>query len=253
MSTTDLELPPEARVTLQALAKRHDAAGHRGIAIINALGGQAEKWMRQLPPTVQDGLGSATQSALTQAMRAARASRNVAGDPPDWLNTALGAAMGAAGGFGGMGTALAELPVTTTLLLRVIQQEAAAHGFDPAEDSVAFDCLKVFGSAGPLAADDGAESAFLAARMTLNGAALQRILQVVAPRLAAALGQKLAAQAVPVLGAAAGAAINAAYLSYYRDMAHVSFGLRKLAVEMGLHEATLLAAFTSELGALRKP
>ncbi len=56
----------------------------------------------------------------------------------------------------------------------------------------------------------------------------------VAPRLATVLGQKLAAQTVPVLGAAAGAATNYAYTSYYTEMAHVHFGMRKLAIEADL-------------------
>jgi hypothetical protein len=43
------------------------------------------------------------------------------------------------------------------------------------------------------------------------------------------LGQKLAAQAVPVLGAVSGAAMNAAYLSYYREIARVRFALLNLA------------------------
>ena len=45
------------------------------------------------------------------------------------------------------------------------------------------------------------------------------------------LGQKLAAQSVPVLGAVAGAATNYAYTSYYQEMAHVHFRLRRLAIE----------------------
>jgi uncharacterized protein (DUF697 family) len=49
--------------------------------------------------------------------------------------------------------------------------------------------------------------------------------------LATVLGQKLAAQAVPIFGAVAGAATNYAYTSYYTDMAHVHFGLRKLAID----------------------
>ena len=59
--------------------------------------------------------------------------------------------MGAAGGFGGLPTALAELPVTTAVLLRAIQGAAAAEGFDPASESVRFDCVEVFSAAGPLA------------------------------------------------------------------------------------------------------
>ena len=110
------------------------------------------------------GSAGATRAALEQAVRAAHLSRGAVPDGPEWLSTALGTAMGAAGGFGGAPTVLAELPVTTTLLLRVIQGAASAHGFDPAEDSVRFDCLTVFGSAGPMAADDGADTAFLTAR-----------------------------------------------------------------------------------------
>ena len=51
------------------------------------------------------------------------------------------------------------------------------------------------------------------------------------PRLATVLGQKLAAQTVPVLGAIAGAATNYAYTSYYQEIAHVHFGLRRLAID----------------------
>ena len=45
----------------------------------------------------------------------------------------------------------------------------------------------------------------------------------------AAAAMPLAAQTIPVLGAAAGAGLNLAYVRYYREMAHVRFGLLKLA------------------------
>jgi uncharacterized protein (DUF697 family) len=54
------------------------------------------------------------------------------------------------------------------------------------------------------------------------------------------LGQKLAAQTVPILGAAAGAATNYAYTSYYQEMAHVHFGLRRLALDSGSSETLLV-------------
>ena len=46
-----------------------------------------------------------------------------------------------------------------------------------------------------------------------------------------ALGPKLAAQMVPVLGAVAGGGINYIYSGYYQEMAHVHFALRRLALE----------------------
>jgi len=161
------------------------------------------------------------------------------------------AAMGAAGGAGGLPTALAELPVTTTLLLRVIQGVAVEHGFDAHAENVQFDCVQVFSAAGPLSEDDGADLAFLSARVALSGRAMQAVIAKVAPRLALVLGQKLAAQAVPVLGAVAGAATNYAYTSYYEDMAHVHFGLRKLAIDADVPHEELVERLRAKVG-LRK-
>jgi len=44
-----------------------------------------------------------------------------------------------------------------------------------------------------------------------------------------------------VVGAVAGAATNFAYTSYYQEMAHVHFGLRRLAIDEGLPREALLA------------
>ena len=241
-----LDQPPaviDIDAELETLAKRYLGARRGGVEVITLLGTRAENWADRLPQSVRDGLSEATSAALTRANKIAQASRSAVPDQPGWVNSAVGAAMGAAGGFGGAPTALAELPVTTTLLLRVIQGVAAEHGFDPSEDSVQFDCISVFGSAGPMSSDDGAETGFLTARLALSGPALHRIIATVAPKLAAALGQKLAAQTVPILGAAAGAAINYAFTGYYRDMAHVQFGLRRLAVDSGTPEQDLIEAF----------
>ena len=137
--------------------------------------------------------------------------------------------------------------MTTTLLLRAIQSIARTYGFDPAEERVKFDCLCVFAVAGPLAKENGAEIAFFSTRLMVNGAALNTLISRVAPRLSLVLGQKLGAQTLPVLGAAAGAATNYAYTRYYRDMAHVHFGLRRLALRADLQEDALLSRFQDVL------
>lgn len=222
-------LDPEAE--LDRLAARHAQAGSLGLDLLNALGLQAETVLQRLPSGLRDRLDSATERALREAMRAAHASRRASAWEPDWFNKVLAGALGAVGGIGGAPTALAEVPVTVVVLLREIQSEAARLGFDPASENVHFDCVQVFGVAGPLAQDDGADLSFLGARMALSSGSMQALIARVAPRLATVLGQKLATQAVPLLGAATGAAINSAYLGYYREMSHVHFGLRKLAIE----------------------
>lgn len=233
----------EAR--LKKLAERHRRAGNVGIQLLNMVGGQAETLLSRLPGPVRERLDDSTERALRLAMDGANRSRGVVSDSPGWLNRAVTTAMGAAGGMGGLPTALAELPVTTTVLLRAIQDVAVEHGFDPDEPGVQYDCIQVFAAAGPLDHDDGSDLAFLSTRVAVTGPTVQALIARVAPRLATVLGQKLAAQAVPVLGAAAGAATNYAYTSYYQQMAHVHFGLRRLAIDAGRDHDAMLEEFRS--------
>ncbi len=234
-------IDPEAE--LDRLLAHYAKAGSFGLDLLNALGLQAEGLFQQLPPRMRTRLDGATERALFEAMRVAHATRSASSWEPDWFNRVLVGALGAAGGFGGAPSALAEVPVTVVVLLREIQREAVRLGFDPASQNVHFDCVQVFGAAGPLARDDGADLSFLGARMALSSGTMQALIARVAPRLASVLGQKLAAQAVPLLGAATGAAINSAYLGYYRDMAHVHFGLRKLAMETDRPHDQLVESF----------
>ncbi|MDG1129277.1 protein EcsC [Rhodobacteraceae bacterium EhC02] len=237
--TTHSLIPVDVDATLDRLALRHARAGGLGIQVLNLIGSQTETLLERLPTPVRDRLGEGTEAALHWAMKAAQSSRGVVGDQPGWMNTAVTTAMGAAGGFGGLPSALAELPITTTILLRAIQGVAVEYDFDPAAENVQFDCLQVFSAAGPLARDDGADLAFISTRLTVTGPVLHGLIARVAPRLATVLGQKLAAQTVPVLGAVAGAATNYAYTSYYQEIAHVHFGLRKLAIDGDVPQAEL--------------
>ncbi|MGY3439223.1 MULTISPECIES: EcsC family protein [unclassified Marinovum] len=246
MTGTDL-ISQTADVTLDALALRYRKAGGVGLQVLNLVGTQAENLLERLPNAVKQRLEAATERALGIALDAAGQSRARVGDAPGWLNRAATTAMGAAGGFGGLPSALAELPVTTTVLLRAIQGIAAEHGFDPDDPEIRAECLQVFASAGPLEHDDGANMAFLSSRVTLTGATVHGVIAKVAPRLATVLGQKLAAQAVPVVGAIAGAATNFAYTSYYQEMAQVHFGLKRLSIDESLPRDVLIDALRQRL------
>ncbi|MBW4973670.1 EcsC family protein [Roseovarius mucosus] len=233
----------ETERRLRALVARNAQAGNGVIDLLNLVGGRAEGLLDRLPPSLRARLNETTEEALRRAAEMAHRSRGVVGDQPGWMARALTTSMGAVGGIGGLPTALAELPITVTVLLRAIQDVAAEHGFDPSEPAVRFDSVQVFGAAGPLERDDGANLGFLGSRMTVTGPGLNALIARVAPRLAAVLGQKLAAQTVPILGAAAGAATNYAYTRYYQDMAQVHFGLRRLAIDAGRDHSALCAEF----------
>lgn len=230
-------VPSDLSAEIARLAERYRRANGPVMRLANRFGGTLEAQMAALP----EGFRAQIERVTAQALQA---SYGLAGRAPD-----LGArgpliaviAAGAAGGAGGLPTAVAELPVTVTLFLHAIQGVAREAGHDPDTDWVRAECLQVFGAGSPLAQDDGVNTSFLAARMTLTGQAVQNLIAAVVPKLATALGQKLAAQAVPVIGAVSGAALNAAFLSYYREVAQVRFALLALAERHG--EERVLAEF----------
>ena len=214
--------------------------------MLSRLGLQAETLLDRLPTSLREGLNKSSERALWMAARVARQSHRLP-PQPRWAETGLTAGLGALGGVGGVTATAAEIPATVTLLLRRIQQVGAAHGFDPRADNVAFDSLRVFADSGPLTSDDGADAGFLSVRLAASGETLFRMVQVVAPRLAVAMGKKAALQVVPVLGAAAGAGVNLLYTRHYDIVSQVHFGLRRLAADTGLPVVELEAALLSRM------
>jgi hypothetical protein len=233
MSQQQIFEPLDREEELDRLAARMRGAQGTGMQLLNLVGTQAEGLLDMLPAPVRSGLEGATVAALQQSFDIAARSRGRLRDGSDWVTRAVTVGTGAAGGFGGLPSALAELPVTTTVILRAIQGIADEHGFDPALPETRAACLRVFAAAGPMEDDDGTDLSFITMRLTLTGGTIQGLIAKVAPRLAVPLGQKLAAQAVPIIGAAAGAATNWIYTSYYQEMARVQFGLMRLAQQEG--------------------
>lgn len=228
----DPVLPNSARAEIHGLAERQALSHGLLMQAITAVGGRVETGLAALPGPARRRIEDAAKQALATSYHMAARTRD-AGTlrrllPSDQAHKWAATVTGALGGMGGLPTALIELPVTTTMIFRAVQAVAEAHGEDPHSAETRLECLRVFGAGGPGEADDGVDTAFLGARMTLTGPALHGLLSRVAPRFATVLGQKLASQTVPFLGAAAGAGTNYAFMDTYTELAHVHFGLRRL-------------------------
>lgn len=241
---------PDPSAEIRALALRHVQGNGPVMGLLQKFGGKLEDQLAHLPKPIRDRIDSVTESALRKSLALARHGSR-APDLGRHAAPAIVAATGAAGGAGGLTTALVELPVTVTLILHAILRAAEAEGFDTSLPEVQAEALRVLTSGGPLAEDDGINSSFFGARLTLTGPALHKLLAKVAPKFATVLSQKLAAQAVPVLGAVSGAALNAAFLTHYRELAHIRFGLLRLSMLHGA--ARVRADFEAELAQLRLP
>ncbi|MFQ6549126.1 EcsC family protein [Aestuariibius sp. 2305UL40-4] len=266
MEEVEIQLPKPGPVPIDAavaeeiaaLADRQRRANGVVMKVIVFAGGQVEDGMKLLPASVRNQVEAAARRALQTSYDAAQISRDhaavarIAGQvSTDRAHKVLAAISGALGGIGGLPTALAELPVATTVIFRAVQGVAEAHGEDPTAEETRIECLRVFGSGAPGEADDGVDTSFVGARLSLSGAAVHGLISRVAPKFAAVISQKLASQAVPVLGAVAGAGINASFTNYYVELAHVHFGLRRLARVHG--EDAVLERFHAALLAKRIP
>lgn len=250
LPTEDQPLDPAAEAELRALARRMRRANGPLMRLVNFAGGQVENWLEALPDGAKTALEQATERALYGAY--ATASRVAASDAAPSLgrhgHKVAAMASGAAGGAGGLPTALIELPATVTLIFGAIQRVAVQHGYDPADEAVRKECIAVFGSGGPIAADDGVNTTFLSSRLMLNGLTVHGLIARISPRLSIVLAQKLGMQSVPVLGAVSGAAVNYAFARYFEEAAQVRFGVRRLADTHG--EAPVMARFAE---AWKKP
>jgi hypothetical protein len=228
-------LTDDARAEIATLAHRQRKANGMLMKAINFVGGQVEDGLKMLPKSTRTQIDQMVRSTLQKSYDVASKSRSGIGQRigSDRVHKLMGTVSGAVGGFGGLPTAIAELPVATTVIFRAVHHVAAEYGEDPDAPETRMECLAVFGAGGPGSEDDGIDTAFIGARLSISGAAVKGLISKVAPKFAAILSQKLATQAVPVLGAAAGAGTNYAFVDYYVSMAHVHFGLRRLARTYG--------------------
>lgn len=214
----------------------------------NLLGKPIEKGLDLLPAKWQQNVGSLTRAALMQALKTALLTMGRAkqGTTPRW-HKAAATASGAAGGFFGLAALAVELPVSTTIMCRAIADIARSHGEDLDAMESRLACIEVFALGGPTRSDDAAESGYFAVRgvlaravseavdylaantLTETGApALVRLLTLVATRFKIQVTERAAAQAIPIIGAAGGAAVNYLFIDHFQTMSRGHFAVRRL-------------------------
>lgn len=202
-----------------------------------------------LPRAASAMIARASRAALRSALRLALTTLpDVPAKRGRLIHKALAATSGALGGVVGLVSLPLELPVATTLILRSIAEIAQGEGEDLASPEVALACVQVFALGGGQAdGDNPAESSYFAVRAALaqsmseaaqvvaeqgfvgQGApVLVRLAAEVASRFGLVVSQKMAAQALPVVGALGGAVVNAAFMDHYQDIAHAHFTVRRL-------------------------
>jgi hypothetical protein len=218
------------------------------LRLASLAGAPIEVLKGRLPKPIQRSLDHLVRRALTAAAKAALASGpgRAGWTTSGWLHRGLAVTSGLAGGAFGLPGTLVELPGSTTLLLRQIVVIAVESGEDLFDSATAAECLKVFalGSREPDGPPERTD--YFATRLALTealrsavsggmtGVLMPGFISAVASRFTGPVALKLSAQAAPILGAAAGAAVNLAFLEHFRSVARAHFSVRGLERQYGM-------------------
>jgi hypothetical protein len=218
--------------------------------IVALAGRPIEIAMQRLPDGIQERIHSIAQGSIEKALDVALGTLKQ-GKPPgtpssDRAHKLFTMATGAAGGLFGLAGLAVELPVSTTAMLRSVADIARSEGEDFRSPEARLACVQVFALGGSSPEDDTGETGYYALRIALSrglpelvqilergavreGApAAVRFVGAIASRYGVRVSEKVAAQAVPVLGALGGAALNLVFTQHFQDMARGHFTVRRL-------------------------
>jgi hypothetical protein len=265
MSSQPDPLPSGNTLTDQERAMLAEAAAYLEdpsflIRVANLVGKPAEALLNSVPERGRQLVADSTHRALRRGLDWAvhslpapanetaprgRLSRFVENN----VHTAATALTGAGGGLLGLPGLVVELPATTALMLRSIAVIAAEHGADLNDPATRLECLAVFSfGSEPL---EEMESSYFTSRVSVALAVRQaghfvaahsareisdalargtaplliRLVNTIAARFQVVVSQKLAAQAVPLIGAGLGALVNAAFTDHFNRVARYHFSI----------------------------
>jgi hypothetical protein len=235
----------------EALRQAKNLLEHPSLAakITTIIGIPIEKGFALLPAKWSEVVTHATRAALEQALNVALFTVDDTGTraASNRIHKLAVAASGAAGGFFGLPALAVELPVSTTVILRSIADIARSEGELIISPEAKLACLEVFAFGSPSQGDHAIKTGYFAIRASIARAvseaaqhlaqkgvaqegapALVRFITQVASRFGVAVSEKLAAQAVPVIGAVGGALINSVFIDHFQDIARGHFIIRRL-------------------------
>ena len=217
--------------------------------ISNFMGSPLEAGLNNLPVAWHEKITTTVQKSIEIALDVALLTMDRDGSEPPanrWHIFAAGV-VGAVGGIFGLPALALELPVSTTIILRSIADIARSEGEDLRLPDAKLQCLQVLALGWKSNGADGVETGYFAVRTALASAvseavshlaqnglsregapAIVKLITQVAARFSIAVSEKAVTQAVPVVGALGGSAINTLFIDHFQDMGRGHFIVRRL-------------------------
>jgi hypothetical protein len=235
----------------RTLERAHQILENPGLTakLTNLIGLPVEAGVRSLPMAAQALIVSITRHSLRGGLSAIVATMDrqpgIPAGPGKYRF--MSGLSGAAGGFFGLAALPIELPVSTLLMLRSIAEIGRGEGEDLSKPESQLACLEVLALGGRSRADDAADVGYYATRIglaqTISSAAqyiakhgfghklsgpVASLITRIAARFSVRVTESMLAKAVPMLGAASGATINALFMKHFQEMAWAHFNMRRL-------------------------
>jgi EcsC protein family len=201
-----------------------------------------------LPAAANTIIASSSKKGIEAAVEVAK--KTLAKEPSPAsrsLHTALATISGAAGGAFGLAALPVEIPASTVIIMRAILEIARTQGEDISDPATALSCVEVFAFGGRPESRAGEESSYFAVRGMLAASVteaarfiaqsgvsteaspvLVRFISQVASRFGFVLTQKIAAQAIPLIGALGGAGVNYVFAEHFQELGQAHFTIRQL-------------------------
>jgi len=261
---------PLPRAHHRALARAVETLEKSNFAarLADYAGAPVTRAVQLLPRRASRGLSKAVEAAIQKCLRTAIDTLDTAPAPPaTWLSTAIAGVTGGVSGFFGMAGLVVELPLTTTIMLRAIADIARHNGEDLRTLEARLACLQVFALGSRSSTAVRADLGYFAARalMTrlsgnaaafvvergaaeLSGVMLNSLLSEIVSRFSIVVSDRVAASALPVVGAVGGATVNVIFMNHFQQIAQGHFTIRRLEREYGAETVRLHYAELSSRG-----
>jgi hypothetical protein len=202
-----------------------------------------------LPKIANNQLSAMVRSAIMKGLDVAI--DTLEDEPPPtpaiWFSSFLAGVTGGVSGLVGIAALPVELPLTTTFMLRAIAAIARHEGEDLSKIEARLACLEVFALGSKQRNEKVDNIGYYAARALLSkytndivsfvaerGAVdvsapvVSSMVSEIVSRFGLVVSDKVAAGALPILGAVGGATVNVIFMDHFQRVAQAHFSLRRL-------------------------
>src|SRR5262249_24661687 len=217
--------------------------------IADYAGAPVNRVLGLLPPVADAGLTKVVEAAMLRCLKTAIRTlegRELSRGPATLLSSMAAGVTGGMSGFVGIAALPVELPVTMTLMLRAIADIAQHNGEDLSQLEPRLACLQVF-ALGARTTAQRRDVGYFAARTLLTrltgsaaGHLIDRgayelsapvmgsLLSELVTRFSIVVSDRIAASALPLVGAIGGATLNVVFTLHFQEIAKGHFTVRRL-------------------------